>query len=101
MTKQHDPKTIDKIKRLHSRISVIAGVGMGIILSIYFFTFGMLIDSGRSALLWAEIVTTVLFVFGLIYLKKLSFAVTRVLLSTNADCRAAFKGLKVAELEKI
>lgn len=101
MTKQNDPATFAKIKRIQGRVSVIAGLIMGTMLSIYFFSFGVLIDGGHSALLWAEIITTVLFIIGLIYLKKLSLIVTRVLLSSNADCRAVFKEMKVAELEKI
>ena len=100
MTSDNDQKIFLKIKNTHARITVIAGVTMGVIMSIYFFTFSMLIDRGNAPALWFELITSVLFLFGLIYLKRLALFITRILLSLNADCRYMLKGLKVADLEK-
>lgn len=100
MTDNSDQETFSKIKRAHGRITVIAGVTMGITLCIYFFTFSMLIDRGATLALWFELITSVLFLFGLIFLKRVALFITRVMLSLNADCRYMLKGLKVADLEK-
>ena len=100
MTQNNDLETLQKIKKTHGRIAIIAGVIMGLALSSYFFTFGMLIDQGATVALWFQIITTVLFIFGLIFLKRLAFFFTRILLALDADCRHMLKGLKPADLEK-
>jgi hypothetical protein len=100
MTNHKDLETLQTIKRVHGRITIIAGVIMGLALSSYFFTFGMLIDRGATAALWFQIVTMVLFIFGLIFLKRVAFFITRILLALNADCRRVLKGMKLADLEK-
>lgn len=99
MTNDNDLDTLQKIKRTHGRTAIIAGVIMGLALSSYFFTFGMLIDQGATVALWFQIVTMVLFIFGLIFLKRLAFFITRILLVLNADCRRVLKGMKLADLE--
>ena len=101
MTQDNDQTVLQKIKHTHGRIAIIAGVIMGLALSSYFFTFGMLIDQGATAMLWFQIITMILFIFGLIFLKRLAFFITRLLLAVNADCRRALKGMKVADLEKL
>jgi hypothetical protein len=101
MTEENDTKTRQKIHKLYGRIVIIAGTLMGLAMSIYFFTYGMLIDQGNNVLLWLEGITTILFVFGLIYLKRVSFFITRILLSWNADCRRLLKGMTVTDIEKV
>jgi Kef-type K+ transport system membrane component KefB len=100
MTSDDDLKILHKIKSTHGRVAIIAGVIMGLALSSYFFTFGMLIDQGATAMLWFQIVTMVLFIFGLIFLKRLAFFITRIFLALNGDCRRVLKGMKLADLEK-
>lgn len=94
-------KAQQKIKKMYGRIVIVAGTFMGVAMGIYFFTYGTLIDKGDNALLWLEIITTVLFVFGLIYLKRLSLFITRILLSTNTDCRRLLKDMTVEDIEKV
>jgi len=101
MSNENDPQTLQRIKKINGRVAVVAGAVMGVALSAYFFTFGMLIDQGATALLWFQIITMVLFIFGLIFLKRLAFFITRVLLALNADCRRMLKGMKPADLENI
>jgi len=100
MSNENQLETVQKIKRTHGRIAVFAGVIMGVALSSYFFTFGMLIDRGATAALWFQLITMVLFIFGLIFLKRLAFFITRILLTFNEDCRRALKGMKLADLDK-
>ena len=100
MTEENDTKTQQKIKKIYGRIVTVTGTLMGLAMCVYFFTYGMLIDQGDNAILWFEIITTVLFVFGLIYLKRLGLFITRILLSGNTDCRRMLKGMTVADIEK-
>ncbi len=100
MTQENDANTRQKIKKIYGRIVTVAGTVMGLAMCVYFFTYGMLIDQGDNAILWFEIITTVLFVFGLIYLKRLALFVTRILLSRNTDCRRLLKDMTVADIEK-
>ena len=101
MSNENDIKTLQKIKKTHERIAIIAGVIMGVALSSYFFTFAMLIDRDATAALWFQIITSVLFVFGLIFLKRLAFFLTKILLGMNSDCRRLLKGMSVADLDKV
>ncbi|HHJ80085.1 MAG TPA: hypothetical protein ENJ65_00465 [Candidatus Tenderia electrophaga] len=101
MTNEKDSQTLQKIKKIHERIVITAGIAMGIALSSYFFTFGMLIDRDATFMLWFQVVTSVLFIFGLIYIKPLALLLVRVLLASNSDCRQMLKGMKVADLEKV
>lgn len=101
MTEENDTKTQQKVKKMYSRIVVVAGTFMGVVMSIYFFTYSTLLDQGNNFMLWFEIITSVLFIFGLIYLKRLGLFLTRILLSADPDCRRMLKGVTIADLEKV
>jgi F0F1-type ATP synthase assembly protein I len=101
MTEQNDTPILQKIKKTHERIAIIAGVIMGVMLSSYFFTFGMLIDRDATGALWFQIITSVLFIFGLIFLKRLAFFLTKLILGFKSDYREALTGMKVSDLDKI
>ncbi len=101
MSNENDNKTLQKIKKTHERIAIISGIVMGLMLSAYFFTFGMLIDRDATAALWFQIITSVLFVFGLIFLKRVAFFLTKILLGMNSDCRRLLKNMSVADLDNI
>ncbi len=100
MNNENDSQTLQKIKKIHERIVITVGVAMGIALSSYFFTFGMLIDRDATFMLWFQVITSVLFIFGLVYIKPLALMIAKVLLASNADCRQMLKGMKAADLEK-
>ena len=101
MTNETDLNSLHKKKTIHGRVTIITGVIMGVALSSYFFTFGMLIDAGKTAILWFQLITMILFIFGLIFLKRLGLFLTRMILAFNADYRRLLKGMKLADLEKI
>lgn len=101
MSATPDIHALQKIKRTHERAAVIAGAFMALTLCIYFFSFSALLDSGANGLVWFETVSSVLFVFGLIFLKRLAFVITRLVLSANAECRRVLKGFTVADLDKL
>ena len=100
MTEQTDIEILKKIKKAHERIAITAGIIMGVMLSSYFFTFGMLIDRDATGALWFQIITSVLFVFGLIFLKRLALFITKLILGFNSNYRRVLQGMKVADLDK-
>lgn len=100
MTETSDIQALQKIKKTHERVAVYAGAFMALTMSIYFFTFSMLMDSGATTMFWFEVITAVFFLFGLIFLKRLAFFITRMVLGVNPDCRRLLKDLRVADLDK-
>jgi len=100
MTNENDSQTLQKIKKIHERIVITVGVTMGIALSSYFFTFGMLIDRDATFMLWFQVITSVLFIFGLVYIKPLALMIAKVLLASNSDCRQMLKDMTASDLEK-
>lgn len=96
----NENQTLEKIKKVHERIVITVGITMGIALSSYFFTFGMLIDRDATVMLWFQMITSVLFIFGLIYIKPLALLLAKLLLASNADCRQMLKGMNAKDLEK-
>jgi hypothetical protein len=73
-------KAIESIQKTQRRIAVTAGVIMGIIMSVYFFSFATLIDHGMFGALLVEIISSVAFVFAYIFMNALSFRLTRFFL---------------------
>lgn len=100
MMQDNQIQTLQKIRRIHERIAVVTGTTMAVIMCVYFFTFSDLIDKGASGLLWLEFVTSVLFLFGLIFLRRLAFFITRLVLGARPEWRDALRGLTVADFEK-
>jgi cobalamin biosynthesis protein CobD/CbiB len=101
MTEQNDTRIQQKVKKIYSRTVIVAGTIMGFALCVFLFTIGTLLDHGYNAVLWLEFITSILFIFGLIYLKRLSLFITRILLSGNSDCRRMFKNMTVADIERV
>ncbi len=100
MNQQDEIDVIRKIKKFHEGIVVFSGVMIGVILSVYFFTFSMIIDSGSPLLLYFQIITSVLFVVVLFFLKKVAFFLTQLLLGRNPRCQILLKVLVAADLDK-
>jgi hypothetical protein len=91
---------IKKIQKRQNTLSVSIGVAIGVILSAYFFSFAMLIDKGSGAFLAIQGITTIIFVFVLIFLKRVSFFFTRLTLGGNPDIRRVLSQLTVKDLDK-
>lgn len=82
-------ETIKSLQNTLSNIKVFTVVPMGVMLILYFFSFATAIDRGMYGLLTFEIVTTILFIFAIIYINKVSF----VLLKMRYKNRAPFNGV--------
>ncbi len=93
-------EAIRRIKKSHENLVVTLGITIGVVLGIYFFTFAALIDSARPYVIQFMMVTTVLLVVALFYVKQIAFFFTRRLLGRKAECKALLALLVVADLAK-
>jgi hypothetical protein len=71
-------ETIESLQNSLSNIKVFTVVPMGVLLILYFFSFATAIDRGMHGLLVFEIVTTVLFVFAIIFINKVAFVLLKM-----------------------
>lgn len=96
---QHDTlNAIQQIKKTLENFMVSIGILIGTILVIYFFTYGALVDSVTSSLIWFEVITSVLMVIVLLFLKRVCFFLTRLKLGRRAGYSAVFSKLVAADL---
>lgn len=91
-------EAIRKIKKTHENLVVTLGITIGLILGVYFFSFASLIDSAPPFAIRFLMVTTVLLVLALIYVKRIAFFFTRLLLGRKEHCKAILKVITVADL---
>ena len=82
-------ETIEALQNSLGNIKVFTVVPMGIMLILYFFSFATAIDRGMYGLLTFEIVTTIMFVFAIIFINKVSF----VLLNMRYKNKAPFNSV--------
>ncbi|RMG91346.1 MAG: hypothetical protein D6703_05250 [Zetaproteobacteria bacterium] len=78
MKDEERQKKIERVRRTQENIAVFIGVVIALTLSVYFFTYAMLVDKGLTGLLWAQAISAVAMVLILIYLKPISLAITRL-----------------------
>ncbi len=100
MTDEQTLSAIKKIKKTHENLVVYGGIAVAFILLIYFFTFPQLIDRGATAALWFQGITTVLAGFYFVYLKKIAYAMTRLLLGRDPVRKQLLANLTPADLLK-
>ncbi|WP_455222889.1 hypothetical protein [Kaarinaea lacus] len=76
-----NPDMIDTIESLQnslSNIKVFTVVPMGVLMIVYFFSFATAIDRGMYGVLAFEIVTTILFIFSIIFINKFAFLLLKM-----------------------
>lgn len=78
MSQQATLSAITQIKKTLENFMVSIGIICGMILVIYFFTYGALVDAVGSSLIWFEVVTSVLIVLVLVFLKRVCFFLTKL-----------------------
>lgn len=74
---QQDIAAIERLQNIQGNIKVIAGVAMGTLMILYFFSYAMLVDKGMTGALMFEIITSILFVLALIYLDQVAFFILK------------------------
>lgn len=98
MSNQADASVIEKIRKTHENIAVAIGFLVACTLAIYFFTFSMLTDQGKSGLLWFQAISSILMVAILFKLRHIAFFFTRLWLGRKKEYREAFTSLTMADL---
>lgn len=98
MPQQDISNVITQIKKTHENFMVGVGILAGTILIIYFFTYGALVDSKTSSLIWFEVITSVMMLFVLIFLRRVCFFLTRFKLGRRQDCAVLLKKIAFADL---
>lgn len=98
MSEQEILNAVRRIKNTHENLVVTIGVLIGMTLLIYFFTFAMFVDKASTVLVWFETITAILMALMLVFLKKVGFFLTKLLLGRRSDCRAVFTTIVAADL---
>ena len=98
MPQQDTLNAITQIKKTLENFMVSIGIICGMILVIYFFTYGALVDAVGSSLIWFEVVTSILILFVLIFLKRVCFFLTRLKLGRRAGYADVLQKLQPADL---
>jgi hypothetical protein len=91
-------ETIESLQNSLSNIKVFTAVPMGVMLILYFFSFATAIDRGMYGLLTFEIVTTVLFIFAIIYINKVSFVLLKMRYKNKAPYNSVLKFVDYSDL---
>jgi len=94
---QDSLEAIQQIKSTLENFMISIGILSGVILLIYFFTYGALVDAVGSSLIWFEVITSVLVLFVLLFLKRVCFFLTRLKLG-RGECSAVFKKIQLSDL---
>ena len=81
------------IRKVQENIAVAIGVLFALTMSVYFFTYAMLVDKGLSGGLWVMGISSVVMLLILIRLKAVSFALTRLWLGRRPAYREFFSEL--------
>ena len=98
MPQQDARRAIAQIKKTHENFMVSIGILIGTLLVVYFFTYGALVDSVTSSLIWFEVITSVLMVLALVFLKRVCFFLTKLKLGRHPEYRAMLEKIQVVDL---
>lgn len=98
MPQQDTLNAIKQIKKTLENFMVTVGIISAIILIFYFFTYGALVDTIGSSLIWFEVITSIMVLFVLIFLKRVSFFLTRLKLGRRADCSTILAKMQYVDL---
>lgn len=100
MTQEESIAAIGRIKQIQENIAVTLGIIIGVILSIYFFTMSELVNHGLHLLVEIQVVTSILFVIMLVFIRRIAFFVTRALVGRKSRYRAIFASLKSGDMDQ-
>jgi len=97
-----NPEMIDTIESLQnslSNIKVYTVIPMGVLMILYFFSFATAIDRGMYGVLVFEIVTTILFVFAIIFINKFAFALLKMRYKNKAPYSSVLAYVDYSDLD--
>lgn len=97
MLQQDSLNPVTQIKKTLENFMISIGILCGVILILYFFTYGALVDAVGSSLIWFEVITSIMVLFVLLFLKRVCFFLTRLKLGWG-QYSAAVKKIQFADL---
>lgn len=97
MPQQDTLSAIAQIKKTLENFMISIGILSGVILLIYFFTYGALVDAVGSSLIWFEVITSVMVLFVLLFLKRVCFFLTRLKLG-RGKTSVVLKKIQLSDL---
>jgi hypothetical protein len=89
---------LNQIKSTQENFKVSVGILVGTLLVVYFFTYGALVDSVTSSFIWFEVITSVMMLFVLLFLKHVCFFLTRFKLGRREGYAELLAKLEVTDL---
>jgi len=96
MSSQH-LESIARIRKIQENIAVVVGVIIALTLSVYFFTYAMLVDKGLEGMIWGQGLSAIAMLLILIYLKQVSFFLARLWLGRKAEYKDAFASIAASD----
>lgn len=93
-------EAVRRIKKLHGNLTVGLGIAIGLILTIYFFSFAMLVDRAPPILWKIQALSALGLVLMLVYLKQCAFFGVRLWLRARPPYREILKGLRPADMDQ-
>jgi hypothetical protein len=99
MSEKHQ-ESIARITKIQENVAVVLGVIIALTLSVYFFTYAMLVDKGLEGMIWAQGLSAIAMLLILIYLKQVSFLLTRLWLGRKPEYKDAFASMASSDLSR-
>ncbi len=91
---------LQHVFKTFNRITTTIGVTIGVILLLYFFSFATLIDKAPAILFEIQATTAIFFIIALVYVKRISFFLTKLLLAKRESYAALIELISIDDLEK-
>lgn len=88
MSDSSPASALQRLKAAHERIMTVAGMAMGILMVLYFFTFAQFIDRGYTGVVWFQAISSVLMVIALFMLRRVSFGLLRLFRGRHPEYRS-------------
>jgi len=98
MTRQEIETHLETLQSKLTNIKIMLAVPMAIIMFIYFFTYGTLIDMGFKGILYFEISSSILFFLVLFNLNIVSYQFLKLFLARNKAFKPLFSQLNAKSI---
>ncbi len=90
MSDDEQNSIIASIRKTQENIALTIGVFLAVMLSVYFFTYAMVVDKGLMTVLWLMVISSLVFVGVLFRLQTVSFFVARLWLGRRSEYQHVF-----------